>query len=175
MGTGMSAAGQRFGRLTVMKQTAWAPEKRKFLCQCDCGKQKTVRLDHINSGATQSCGCMQKEAASKANGKYFDAAKTPEYEIWRGMIQRCEDPKVKCYPRYGGRGIRVCDEWRRDFLAFLNEVGRRPTPKHSIDRIQNDGDYEPGNCKWSTAKEQAANRRPPVRTRIEAVLAEQPA
>lgn len=85
--------------------------------------------------------------------------RTPEYAAWRGMIERCLNPNDERFKDYGGRGIKICPAWRNDFVSFLMEVGTRPSPKHSIDRIDNDGDYEPGNVKWSTAKEQASNRR----------------
>ncbi len=82
---------------------------------------------------------------------------TSEYAIWQAMIQRCSNPSVKRYPRYGGRGIEVCAEWRRSFQSFLKDMGRRPSKKHSLDRIDNDGNYEPSNCRWATTKTQANN------------------
>jgi len=84
---------------------------------------------------------------------------SPEYKTWSHMIDRCHNPKCKLYPRYGGRGISVCDRWHNSFLTFLADIGHRPTPKHSIDRIDNDGNYEPGNCRWATYKEQNQNMR----------------
>lgn len=85
---------------------------------------------------------------------------TPEYSIWSGIIQRCTNPRQPSYPRYGGRGINICDRWRRSFAAFLEDVGPRPSPQHSIDRVDNDGNYEPSNCRWATAAEQRLNQRP---------------
>lgn len=84
---------------------------------------------------------------------------TPEYTVWAGMVQRCEDVKCKSYPRYGGRGIKVCKQWRYSFVAFVRDVGPRPSPQHSLDRINNNGNYEPGNCRWATAQEQQRNSR----------------
>lgn len=86
-------------------------------------------------------------------------AQSPEFRVWQQMISRCERPSARSFPLYGGRGIRVCEEWRHDFAAFLAHVGPRPSDGHSIDRINNDGNYEPGNCRWATAREQSANKR----------------
>lgn len=111
----------------------------------------------MRSGGVVSCGCYQKErtvAASTTHG----ATGTPEYSRWAHMIARCEDPSSEHFDRYGGRGIVICERWRRDFSAFLADMGPLPSPKHSIERLRNDGNYEPGNCEWVTVKAQARNK-----------------
>ena len=160
--------GKRYGRLVVVKfsHMCTKPNGRrgsKFLCQCDCGKTVVTFIQYLRSGDTASCGCYRKEIFTvHGMSQRRDAASgDPEYRTWYGMIQRCTNPKVNNYKNYGGRGIKVCDEWRNSFQAFYDYIGPRPEPKHlySIDRINNDGDYEPGNVRWATAKEQANNKR----------------
>ena len=125
-------------------------------CRCDCGKYCDRSQRNLRNGRTTSCGC--KRMAILTGGKpYHGKASSRTYRIWSGMQSRCFNPRVKEYKYYGGRGITVCERWR-DFRLFLQDMGEIP-PGLSIDRINNDGNYEPGNCKWSTAKEQANNRR----------------
>jgi hypothetical protein len=109
-------------------------------------------------GLTRSCGCLRREASRGRkirHGRY----RTPEYVSWASAKQRCHNPKYAAFHLYGGRGIRMSDEWRADFAAFLAHIGPRPTKAHSLDRIDTDGNYEPGNVRWATAEEQANNRR----------------
>lgn len=149
--------GMRFGRLTVLCEDK--DNYRMWLCQCDCGNKKSVRVDHLKNGATTSCGCYSREVASKRN-KTHGMTKSPEYSAWKHMIARCERPSDNRFHCYGARGIKVCERWKgKDgFRNFIADMGLRPGPRYSIDRINNDGNYEPSNCKWSTRVEQANNK-----------------
>ncbi len=147
--------GDRFGRLKIIAEVAKAGDHRRFKCRCDCGSSTVVHLSALRTKLTTSCGCWRKERAT-VHGRY----RTAEYRSWAHMIARCENPKVNGYKNYGGRGIKVCKEWRESFAAFLTHVGKRPSPKYSIDRWpNNNGDYEPGNVRWATMSEQHLNSR----------------
>lgn len=150
--------GERYGKLVVTTYVGQDTKRQSIWdCQCDCGKTTIVTRSSLISGHTRSCGCIFHKAggdASNHNGK-----RAPEYSVWAGMKRRCNNPNEKNYPNYGGRGIRVCQRWQYSYPDFLADVGRRPGPEYSLDRIDNDGDYEPGNVRWATAKEQVANRR----------------
>jgi hypothetical protein len=152
--------GARFGRLTVISEPTCG-ERSRVGVRCDCGTVKTIALRALGT-STNSCGCLGKETTSARSRKHGKTG-TTEYRIWQSMKWRCLNPNYKPYPNYGGRGITVCDRWRDSFEAFLADVGPRPSPKHTLDRIDNDGDYEPGNVAWRTRKEQNQNRRPQLR------------
>jgi hypothetical protein len=145
--------GDVFGRLTVIAPAPRTSHHYRWLCRCECGTEKTVAQDGLLRGGSTSCGCRRIELATK-----HGMARTREGRAWRAMIDRCYNPAHPSYPRYGGRGIAVCDEWRNDPTAFVTYLGLRPTPQHSLDRPNNDGPYAPGNVRWSTKREQAQNR-----------------
>lgn len=142
--------GVKFGKLTVVSLNSKSPVK--WNCKCDCGKAVTVSYSHISSGHTKSCGCI------RSRPKTHGLAKTPEYRIWNSMGQRCMNKNQISYKHYGGRGISVCERWAI-FENFIADMGSRPTSDHQIDRINNDGDYEPANCRWATQIENARNKR----------------
>lgn len=149
--------GQKFGLLTVIGAPFRESGRTKVPCKCDCGKEKQPHRWHLISGQSKSCGCISRSkigARNKTHGK----TKTPEYRIWRGIIDRCFYPSQKRYARYGGRGITMCSRWKESFEAFIGDMGERPSPEHSIDRIDPDGHYEPTNCRWATLEEQAHSR-----------------
>lgn len=154
--------GHRFGRYVVLAFAGrGSRSKPRWLCRCDCGVEKIVGGSNLGR-KTRSCGCLYRERRYTANlrhGDFRGGRRTKEYRAWESMKRRCLSPKAQSYRWYGKRGIRVCDEWLHDFPAFLKHIGRAPSPKHSIDRIESDGNYEPGNVRWATATEQSRNRR----------------
>jgi hypothetical protein len=134
-----------------------------WMAECAaCGSVRPYTGGHLRRKSTKSCGCRRIANIAIAHIVHGGSARgkvTPEYKVWGNMLRRCFDPSSRGYKNYGGRGITVCDEWREDFAAFLAHVGLRPSPKHSLDRIKNERDYEPGNVKWSTKIEQCRNKR----------------
>lgn len=152
--------GKRYNFLTILSHESTKNRKVFFLCQCDCGNKKIIRKDCILDGNTQSCGCLwiAKRCTYKTHGASHGAGLRPEYKVWTGMKQRCTNPKAFGYKHWGGRGIKVCDKWQT-FEGFIEDMGQRPSNKHSIDRTNNDGDYEKSNCKWVTRDVQHKNQR----------------
>jgi hypothetical protein len=169
-----SIAGSKFGRLLAEAEVI--PNKygnRRWRCQCDCGKRVVVTQSALQKGKTSSCGCLHSERARAAvliHGESTRGKVTPEYRTWRGMIGRCETPSFSHFPAYGGAGIKVCAGWH-DYQAFVRDMGPKPSPKHSIDRVDNAKGYDCGkcadcsargatlNCRWATHLEQVNNRR----------------
>jgi hypothetical protein len=151
-------AGSRFARLVVLREDPQSAYGRiRWICQCDCGTVCSVASSPLRTGRTNSCGCWQRVAGALARRTHGLTEKVPEYQVWLGMRGRCLNQNIWNYHKYGGRGITICPEWG-DFARFYADMGPRPSPKHSIDRVDNDGPYAKANCRWATATEQVRNR-----------------
>lgn len=151
-------SGQTFGKLYVQSETGsntWG--NVVWTCSCSCGRQVEITSGNLIRGNTKSCGCLSTH--NWIHGATTNAKPTPEYRAWIHMISRCENPNDISYKNYGGRGITIDPEWRVSYLQFISDMGLRPSERHSLDRINNNGNYEKANCRWATASEQARNRR----------------
>ena len=146
--------GSTHGRLTIVGYESNGKHPRA-LVRCACGTEKTVQIDNL--ARTHSCGCIKRDML-RAKATHGLSASV-EFRAWAGLIDRCTRISRKDFARYGGRGVRVCVRWLESFPAFYADMGPRPSSKHSVDRINTDGDYEPSNCRWATAKEQRLNQR----------------
>jgi hypothetical protein len=162
------SVGDRFARLVVLEEAERREDNlRRWRCRCDCGGEKTTTTRCLTGGGTQSCGCLQRERAAEAgrrrvkHGHTHDASVSAEYRAWQAMRQRCNNPHGRQWRYCGGRGIKVCKRWQHSFENFIADVGLRPSLKHSLDRINNDGNYEPGNVRWTTRLVQRHNCRKP--------------
>jgi hypothetical protein len=137
------------------------------LYRCSCGKEFIAHRNNVKTGHTKSCGCLAKENARhlfKIHGDCVDRVKSAEFTAWINMNERCYNSRRSDYRNYGGRGIGVCRPWRESFKSFLSDMGRRPSDKHSLDRIDNDDNYTPLNCRWATSVQQNNNRRNSIAT-----------
>lgn len=160
MGYKIDLKGQKFGRLLVIDFAFYKKEKTFWKCKCECGNETIVRSDCLKSKNSSSCGCYGKEQRQKATLKHNLTFKCRLYNIWQDMKARCYNKNKYCYKDYGARGIKVCDEWKNDFLNFYNWAKSNGYKDNlSIDRIDNYKDYTPQNCRWATSEEQNYNKR----------------
>lgn len=160
MGKRLNLIGEVYGRLTVSEEISKRGHHRRYLCGCICGEFVEVFQTSLISGDTKSCGCLAREVASKKTSEYnttHGMCGSSTYNSYKNMKARCYSVKNTRYDRYGGRGITVCDRWLESFENFYVDMGDKPSPKHSIERINNDANYCPENCKWATQREQVSN------------------
>lgn len=151
-------AGRRFGRLVVESFAGIIGKHSSWNCKCDCGNKVTTTSQRLRTQQTKSCGCFHSEVCRKRLTTH-GATSTQEFNIWMCMLTRCLNPKNISYANYGGRGITVCERWIDSFTNFISDMGKRPSASHSLDRIDNNGNYEASNCRWATQSQQMRNTR----------------
>jgi hypothetical protein len=160
----LDLTGNRYGRLTAVRFLGGASDVARWECKCDCGAVVNVMGSSLRQGRSKSCGCYQRDRVAERNrtrshGATANGKWTPEYRAWMSMKTRCAgNPDRSDFANYTQRGITICERWLNSFETFFADVGLKPSPKHSLDRINNDGNYEPSNVRWATACEQGANR-----------------
>lgn len=154
-----------YGRLTVLRPAENRQSRAAYHCRCACGAEIVAKGELLRNGTTKSCGCLRRELGqemgkktSLRHGEGSNGKESAEYRTWTAMKSRCANPNHCNYPHYGARGIRVCERWQ-GYENFLADMGRRPSDGHSLDRIDSNGNYEPGNCRWATRMEQSGNQR----------------
>ena len=163
MSTPIDMTGQVFERLTVVERVRDAKGRLAWRTACSCGREIVLTAGALRCGRYRSCGCWNRERVTLANTRHGAASKRagvrPEWQAWADAKQRCDNPRNRNFHNYGGRGIRMSDEWAASFEVFFAEVGPRPGPEYSLDRLDTNGHYESGNCRWATDPEQRRNRR----------------
>lgn len=169
--TSSNLTGREFSRLTAIGLAPpGARGNKRWLCRCECGTFKVVFAQVLKNGGTKSCGCYIRELSRNRllrHGHTTHGNRSQIYDAWQSMRSRCNNPKNKAYRNYGGRGIAVCERWNSSFLDFVADMGEPPSANLSLDRINNNGNYEPENCRWATWTQQRHNRRDSVRENIE--------
>ena len=159
MGVFQDLTGQKYNLLTAKKFSCIKNGATYWFFTCECGKTKEIRSSNVKNGTTKGCGCLINPTGEKSRLYKHGHSRSPEYDAWHNIKERCYNKDNIAFANYGGRGITMCDRWLECLNSFINDVGKRPSPKHSIDRIDTNGNYEPSNIRWTTREVQARNTR----------------